>query len=307
MEQVPLVPHVLFLYFLLIYTVGFAALIVISIVYFRTRARLILTYAVFYLAFTLKVVLSGLNVYIVVNLADPALARTVERIDIWTTLFFSCTIVSLMDRLYSSRRLVFVEWIFYSLALGLLIFNAFPEGQSNGPAYILLAAASVYSLVVSIVSLKNAEIRERGFARIMIVGLSVFTPLIFLPLFFEQYLLPVAGPVPVQLVTFPLFYCFQGVCFARYFLRYYGQAAAAPAGNVPDIAPLRRGQYGLSDREIEVMELVASGASNLAIGEKLFISVPTVKKHLHNVFEKMGIKTRYQLIHRLMRGTRNSG
>ena len=298
-------PHILFLYFLLIYTVGFAALIVISIVYLRSRTRLILTYAVFYLAFTLKVVLSGLNVYIVVNLADPGLARAVERIDIWTTLFFSCTIVYLMDRFFSSRRPAFPEWVFYSLALALLIFNAFPAGQSSGPAYVLLAAASVYSLVISIVSMKNADSRERGFAQIMIVGLSVFTPLIFLPLFLEKYLLPILGHVPFQLITFPLFYCFQGVFFARYFLRYYGQAVATPAGTEPDIEPLRRGQYGLSDREIEVIKLVASGESNMAIGQKLFISVPTVKKHLHNVFEKMGIKTRYQLIHRLMRGTRN--
>jgi DNA-binding CsgD family transcriptional regulator len=150
--------------------------------------------------------------------------------------------------------------------------------------------------------MKSADSRGKGFAHIMIAGLSVFTPLIFIPIFLEPSLLAILGPVPLQLITFPLFYCFQGVFFARYFLRYYGQANAGAAGGTLAIESLRQAPYGLSDREIDVVELVASGESNMAIGEKLFISVPTVKKHLHNVFEKMGIKTRYQLIHLLMRG-----
>jgi DNA-binding CsgD family transcriptional regulator len=294
--------HLLFLYFLLVYTVGFAALIALSVAYSRARTRLIRAYGVFYLAFTLKVVLSGLEVYLSVNLPDPAIAGAVQWIDIGTTFFFSCTIVYVLGRFFSPPWSRFIEWGFYALALALLVLTVRQPALSSGPAYLLLAAASLYSLVISIVSLKDAEAREREFATIMIVGLSTFTPLIFLPLFLEEQLLPIFGPVPFQLVTFPLFYCYNGVLFARHFLRRYGRAAPAPTGTGDSIESLRFGEYGLSDREIEVIALVASGESNKAIGEKLFISVPTVKKHLHNVFEKMGVTTRYQLIRRFTRG-----
>jgi DNA-binding NarL/FixJ family response regulator len=51
----------------------------------------------------------------------------------------------------------------------------------------------------------------------------------------------------------------------------------------------------LSDREKEVVQLVAQGFRNREIGEKLFISEQTVKNHLHNVFDKLGVSDRLEL------------
>jgi DNA-binding NarL/FixJ family response regulator len=44
----------------------------------------------------------------------------------------------------------------------------------------------------------------------------------------------------------------------------------------------------LSEREKEIVQLVAQGYRNKEIGEKLFISEQTVKNHLHNIFDKLG-------------------
>src|ERR1700694_2289696 len=43
----------------------------------------------------------------------------------------------------------------------------------------------------------------------------------------------------------------------------------------------------LSDREMEVVQLVGQGFHNKGIGKELFISVETVKNHLHNIFDKV--------------------
>ena len=40
------------------------------------------------------------------------------------------------------------------------------------------------------------------------------------------------------------------------------------------------------------MELVAQGYRNKEIAEKLFISEQTVKNHLHNIFDKLGVSDR---------------
>jgi DNA-binding NarL/FixJ family response regulator len=48
----------------------------------------------------------------------------------------------------------------------------------------------------------------------------------------------------------------------------------------------------LSKREIEVLELVAVGASNSDIAERLHISQATVKSHLINIFGKLGVSDR---------------
>ena len=51
----------------------------------------------------------------------------------------------------------------------------------------------------------------------------------------------------------------------------------------------------LSKREIEVLKLVSEGATNKDIADRLFISVGTVKNHIHSILEKLHLKNRTQL------------
>lgn len=53
---------------------------------------------------------------------------------------------------------------------------------------------------------------------------------------------------------------------------------------------------GLSNRESEVAELVTQGLSNREVAEKLFVTEKTVKFHLTNIYKKMNVKSRAQLI-----------
>ena len=50
----------------------------------------------------------------------------------------------------------------------------------------------------------------------------------------------------------------------------------------------------LSDRELEVLQLVAQGMSNLEISTALSISESTVKSHINRVLSKLGVKDRTQ-------------
>jgi LuxR family maltose regulon positive regulatory protein len=52
----------------------------------------------------------------------------------------------------------------------------------------------------------------------------------------------------------------------------------------------------LSDREVEVLSLLASGLSTSVIAERLVLSPGTVKRHLHNIFEKLNVRSRTQAI-----------
>ena len=51
----------------------------------------------------------------------------------------------------------------------------------------------------------------------------------------------------------------------------------------------------LSDREKEIVHLVVQGFRNKEIGVKLFIGEQTVKNHLHNIFDKLGVSDRLEL------------
>lgn len=55
-------------------------------------------------------------------------------------------------------------------------------------------------------------------------------------------------------------------------------------------------QYKLTEREFEVIQLVLDGLKNEEIAVKLCVSLPTVKKHLSAAYEKLGLKSRNQII-----------
>jgi len=76
-----------------------------------------------------------------------------------------------------------------------------------------------------------------------------------------------------------------------------------PLGRAHSIQELHRQQAGqprrespLSDREGEVLQLVAQGRTNKAIGQQLFIAASTVDYHLTSVFHKLGVETRAQAV-----------
>ncbi len=54
----------------------------------------------------------------------------------------------------------------------------------------------------------------------------------------------------------------------------------------------------LSEREIEVLDLIKAGLSNQEIGSKLFISMGTVKRHISNIYSKLDVKSRTQALAR---------
>lgn len=53
---------------------------------------------------------------------------------------------------------------------------------------------------------------------------------------------------------------------------------------------------GISERELEVLELVAEGLSNKEIAGKLFVSINTVKTHLSRLYEKLEVNRRTQAV-----------
>jgi DNA-binding NarL/FixJ family response regulator len=53
--------------------------------------------------------------------------------------------------------------------------------------------------------------------------------------------------------------------------------------------------YGLTRREVEVVRLIVDGCSNRDIASRFGLSEETVKRHLSNIFDKVGVSTRLEL------------
>ncbi|PSH03783.1 MAG: DNA-binding response regulator [Acidobacteria bacterium] len=60
-------------------------------------------------------------------------------------------------------------------------------------------------------------------------------------------------------------------------------------------APRKRGSFGLTRREIEILGTIATGLTNKEIAQKFSLSEDTVKHHLTNIFGKVGVSSRLEL------------
>jgi two-component system nitrate/nitrite response regulator NarL len=69
------------------------------------------------------------------------------------------------------------------------------------------------------------------------------------------------------------------------------QAANAPSSRLG----VRDQSTALSTREREIVILIAQGFKNKEMAERMFISEQTVKNHLHNIFDKLGVSDRLEL------------
>jgi len=74
--------------------------------------------------------------------------------------------------------------------------------------------------------------------------------------------------------------------FGRLILEFTGQSSAAEDALFAS----------LSDRERGVLGQITAGHSNIEISNRLFISEKTVKNHITNIFEKLGVSNRSQAI-----------
>ena len=76
-----------------------------------------------------------------------------------------------------------------------------------------------------------------------------------------------------------------------------GTAAPVPAPvTAPVTAPVVATRDGLTDREREVLVLIADGLSNTEIAQRLFLGQATVKTHINRIFAKTGARDRAQAV-----------
>ena len=96
-------------------------------------------------------------------------------------------------------------------------------------------------------------------------------------------------------------------------VEYVGRLLAAfdagrPRATVPELVPSRALEptppppetlvEPLSERELEVLRLIAVGLSNREISEELVVAVSTVKWHINNVYGKLDVRSRTQAVAR---------
>jgi ATP/maltotriose-dependent transcriptional regulator MalT len=85
---------------------------------------------------------------------------------------------------------------------------------------------------------------------------------------------------------------------SRVSTQYLAKLLAALAQEAVAPATDERLSEPLSERELEVLALIAAGKPNQEIADKLFVSMSTVKTHINNLYRKLGARSRTQAVAR---------
>ena len=90
-------------------------------------------------------------------------------------------------------------------------------------------------------------------------------------------------------------YAVYGIFVIGYFLRSFGPATV----EVRELPEAFVAKYGITGRERDIILKVSEGKSNADIARDLVVSIATVKTHLHNIYAKLGVESRYSLLARV--------
>jgi DNA-binding CsgD family transcriptional regulator len=90
--------------------------------------------------------------------------------------------------------------------------------------------------------------------------------------------------------------------YGAFLIAYFLQHPAPPPLNMDALPESFLTEYNITDREREIILKVVQGKSNADIAGELFISLATVKTHLHNIYRKLDVDSRYDLLARIRAG-----
>jgi DNA-binding CsgD family transcriptional regulator len=301
-------PQFLVLYYVAVTMLGVAALAISVIGTIRSRVSSYRLLILFYGAFTGSIAALFVREYLYVNIADysyRAILATFLLVSVLTLICMAC-ITLFYHRILAVRFQRTRDALVLAVAVIAAAMFFWPDAVTVEPSQvrfirnlpILVGSAlyiSLFAYVLVVGALGPKADRPRR-ELLLIWAAFAFGVVGFcesLVGFVQQIVDPVvimtAAGQEFMISTVP--YLLFGGVLAYYFGSYLVVDSRPP----PDLSEDFASRFGISAREREVILLLNEGLGNREIAEKLFVSVATVKTHVHNIYEKTGTKGRYEL------------
>ena len=161
-------------------------------------------------------------------------------------------------------------------------------------SYNFLVIALILLVTGRMISKARSVFRKSERMAIILFGYFYFIIYLLYP---AITLIPRRYAVYYTFITVFIQCVFPIIWLRRYYLRYYQMEELEKKLQVLDVISRK---YNISAREAEIIRLIARGMSNDEIMDELFISASTVRNHIYNIYKKIGINSRGQLLHLLI-------
>ena len=306
--------HLLIAYDILIIIIGFSALSNAIVWALRTGQNDLGNFSIVYALYTLMVVILVLGKYLFVNVAAYP-GRTWYYIwGVYEILDFAVVTATLYYFLDAhqfrfGKRVAAGAVLLMFICYGLL-FSPFGATLDEGENLIRLGAGFWIAVTCWFIMFTCAIVLGywllvrvwKTEKRTFNIGFLIFASVGYVESFFSffRHFGAVARDLkPDRGFLFSSIpYALYGVFLIVYFLRYPFSTPVANGEPTQEFLS----KYRITDREREIILKVMEGKSNDDIARELVISLATVKTHLHNIYQKIGIDSRYELLARVRSG-----
>jgi DNA-binding CsgD family transcriptional regulator len=301
--------HLIIITGILAFGMGIVSLMAVHRYYTRYRLEFLKLYLGYLVVLNISVFLNLMLHYLLTNVFTAmAVGHKVLIIIVFNILGFYLLIILTYLYLLLTRKLIGKSlgknvWRF---GTGLVVFASLAYGfataqwasSSDISFFILIhkifvSLPTVVSLVASLILFANAgslgtKSRIRSLKLFSVIYILFFAYQCFLWLFSIQVwiILSTFNLLVLNIIPIP---------FLGGFLKEDSEGVMSSPDTREKIEAFYR-IHGLSKREKEIVDLIVAGKSNEQIEQELFISIFTVKKHISNIFMKMDINSRAQLI-----------
>ena len=304
--------HVWILFYFISFAIGLLA-IFYSFQLYKVHSYPFLRHIVNYtIVFNLVIFLYMVTKYASVNFPGPT---TQDHDSSFYTIMFLAALLGEVGLIYTFIRVRFalleqsvskvVNTLFaaglvlvgMSCAIGVTIFTLSGSNRWIIATYFVVATAGMAVLTLipmQLVFRPKVESKDgrrtavRSFGILYLSGFLAFFGAALLP---QSYQLFPASAAIVYMNFIPI------IWLKIYFFRYYVQMSSEQSTNLLE----GLGQaFHISNREREIMGLILQGKSNKEIEDLLFISYNTVKNHIYNIYQKLGVNSRGQMIHTVL-------
>jgi DNA-binding NarL/FixJ family response regulator len=298
-------------YYLSVTMVGFAVLAVAGFWTVKTKDADLRNFCIVYALFTLVLILSVLMKYLSLNVegytagtwyAIQGAHQIVNPAVVIAVIYFFLQVYQI-----ASRKIIFGSFlIMWLICIGLIFspigatFDANSETIHLGPGFKIASIWYVLSFTFAL-GLGYGFLRRiwNTEKRNLALGLLVFATFGYI----ETVIGFLAGwhgdtvsfRQDREFLYSSIPYVLYGLFLVTYFLNY---SLPTPVG-LDQVSESFISTYKITERERQIILMVIQGKSNADIASELFISLATVKTHLHNIYQKVGVDSRFDLLARV--------
>ncbi len=292
---------IFFLAYILTLFVGVAALITALFLYFRFRKAVFLFYFLFMTAVTVVFLINTLLQYGPVHFSEyrwkafsVLLGGSAYLLLVFSAPLFVHELIGRPGGRTARYGIVFNCLGIAGLAAAFLFTREEILYSLLQIAFIPSVIYSLYLLFAHYRKIKQKLLRK-AIRTFLIISVSLL-PFIVIDIFSSR--IPVVSRVVPERTSFSLllFYLAWNVVnlvySVRHFFRPIDEEAAFLRSAVTE-------SYSVTDREYSIIELIAEGHGNKQIASQLNISEQTVKNHIYNIYKKIGVFSRVELINKI--------